>query len=403
MSVTPAETALHVELILAQVRNYLDVRYASTSRINPKVKDLYEDLSWQLLNQLRFTLSSGKGFGPAKYIVADIICMDDQIKTKAVLNPISQVAILPEIVQQKEDMASGGGGHGSKAGKTVGGIEITDLGALYKAIDASLAKIVNLFQTYIWLNLENAADIVKFNVACQRVITLRRPSPELVARHVEDFKVQPSALTVDMLIAHELARAWETLEAFKFRRDNEEGYRIIIKREEQPDASPDHLIRLVGRQAMILDQIRERRDIDAGTRAYLAQGLGIAPELLTLEQAIATLEQQVTEGKSRPQGRAHRPDRRPPLRLQTLAIRPPQRKVRGRPPGPPTPETRRRRFRPAEVIRNQTLRAQTAENPPAKPRSRKGRPSPRISSRLCAFAGDDFPCSFFCVFCVFCG
>lgn len=301
MSTTPAETQQHVELILAQSRDYLDVRYASTARINPKVKDLYDDLSWQLMNALRTTLSSGKGFGPLKIIVADILCMDDQTKIRSVLNPISQVAILPEIVQQKEEMNASGGGHGGKAGKTVGAIEITDLGALYKAIDASLAKTVNLFQTYIWLDLEDSAEIAKFTVACQRVLTIPQQGipQELVARYVEDFKVQPAAITAEIAIAHELARAWETLESFKFRRDNEEGYKLIIKREDLPEASPDMLIRVLGRQAMILDQIRETRQMDPATRQYLAQAVGVAPEALTLEQAVAALDKQLSDGKVR--------------------------------------------------------------------------------------------------------
>jgi hypothetical protein len=282
----------NVDLIIAQIRDYMDTRSIAATRINPRIGNIYEDIAYQQLTQMRLMLAGGKAFGPVKISVADILLSDDDKKIRDLFNPTNQVSIMTEIVEQKdEDMKE----------KRAGILKIHDMPTMYSALDPSLEKIILLIQCWIWWDLEDSMDLVKFDTVVQLVQHLDQAgvNEQMVQYYAEQFRMSPTQMSRDVIVAHELGRAAEMVEHFQTRRESDEGYKVIIKREDTPQNSPDQLIRALAQPYRVLDMIREHKQIDDATRTGYAKALGVAPEQLTLEQVAAMAERAIIQGKER--------------------------------------------------------------------------------------------------------
>ncbi len=281
----------NIDLLMAQIRDYIDTRALAAIRINPRLEGMYEDIAWQQMTQVRLVLAGYKAFGPVKVMVADILLSDDEKKIRDLFNPTNQVSILTEIVQMKED----------KGQKTAGQLEVHDMPSFYKALDPSLEKIVLLIQSWIWWDLEDATDLVKIEQILGRILQIDQAGvPQaLAAYYAEQFRVPAQHMTQDVVVGHELGCAMDTLKKIQSRRETEEGYRVIIKREAPKDASPEALIRAMGRHYMMLDALREGRGLDENMRLQFSKALGIAPHEVTPERVVPVVERALEEGRTR--------------------------------------------------------------------------------------------------------
>ena len=116
MDFTPQQEK-RIDGILALVKDYLDARFTHARRVNPRISHIYADIMWQQLATLRLILREGKAFGPVKYLVADILCSDDEPKRKALFNPVDQNSIMNEIIDVEEE----------KRDQKAGTLEIKDI------------------------------------------------------------------------------------------------------------------------------------------------------------------------------------------------------------------------------------------------------------------------------------
>jgi hypothetical protein len=280
----------NVEVLVTTVRDYMDARAEAATRINTRLATIYEDIAWQQCNQLRLVFQSAKGFGPVKLVVADILTSDDDQKIKDLFNSTNQVSLLTEIVQQKDE----------KGKKTAGNLDIHDMPSMYSSLDPSLEKIIILIQSWIWWDLEDAVDLVRFNQTCQRVAQIDKTGvPEQISQfYAEQFRLAAQQVSPEVIICHELGKAQDYIERFRVRRLAEEGYRTIIRREQVQESSPDMLIKALGRQYMVIDSLKER-PLDQATRANYAKALGMAPETVTAEVVAAAAERTINDGKGR--------------------------------------------------------------------------------------------------------
>ncbi|HNM47090.1 MAG TPA: hypothetical protein PKH51_08740, partial [Candidatus Sumerlaeota bacterium] len=137
---------------MAKMQLYLDMRYQQIRRVNSKVDAIWDDLTWQQLSQLRTSLSGDKAFGPQRFHVAELFLSDDQRRIRELLSVKSQNSLLGEIVEEKE----------KETHRTGGGLDIHDMRTLFHAIDPGLDKMIGLVQTFIWWDLEDAADLARF-------------------------------------------------------------------------------------------------------------------------------------------------------------------------------------------------------------------------------------------------
>jgi len=281
----------NVEVLVNTVRDYMDARAETATRINTRLAAIYEDIAWQQTTQIRLVLSGAKGWGPTKYIVADVLLSDDEQKIRDLFNPTNQVSLLTEVVQEKDE----------KGTKTAGNLEVHDMPTMYKALDPSLEKIVILIQSWIWWDLEDSIDVVRFNQTCQRVAQIDKSGvPDAMAQwYAEQFRLAAQQVSPEVILCHELGKSLDYLERFRFRRAGEEGYRVIIRREQTQENSPDVLIKALGRQYSILESLREKKEVDPQTRANYAKAMGLPPEQVTPDKVMAAGERAINEGKSR--------------------------------------------------------------------------------------------------------
>jgi len=281
----------NIDVIIGVVRDYMDARAETAIRINVRLGGIYEDIAFQQITQMRLVLAGFKGFGPVKLMVGDIFLSDDEPKIRDLFNPTNQVSLLTEIVQEKEE----------KSKKTAGNLEIHDMPSMYSALDPSLEKIVLLIQCWIWWDLEDAIDVVRFNQTCQRVAMIDKSGvPEAMAQwYAEQFRLAAQQVSPEVIICHELAKAVDYLQDFQIRRGAEEGYKVIIRREQTQENSPDTLIKSVARQYSVVDAVREQKAVDPNLRASYAKVLGVAPEAVTPDRVVSAAEHLINEGKSR--------------------------------------------------------------------------------------------------------
>lgn len=225
------KTKRRVQQILAKVRDYMDVRFAHAARVNPKIRHIYSDIRWQQLMSLRLILVSSKAYGPDRYWVADILCEQNAQRKKALFNPTDQNSILNEIINLKEE-------EGKQ--KRAGQLPISSMRTFYTAMDPSLERIVELIQTWIWWDLQDASDLVSFEHQAAVIQQLQKKNIEgpLLEHYQKLLRKAASEIDKPLVLNYEFDRLEQIQENFEERRDFDEGYQMIVKRDVREDKSP---------------------------------------------------------------------------------------------------------------------------------------------------------------------
>jgi len=227
MAISP-KTRRRVEGILKAIRDYMDVRFAHASRVNPHIAHIYKDIRWQQLMSLRLILESTKAYGPDRYYIADILCEDNEVRKKSLFSPTDQNSILNEIINIKT---------AAEEERRAGALPIRDMRTFYTALDPSLERIVELIQTWIWWDLADASDLVAFEHQAQilknvQTVQLKGPIMEYYQRI---FRKPASEINRQMIVEHELKRLDTILKRIEERRTFDAGHQMIVKRDMKDD------------------------------------------------------------------------------------------------------------------------------------------------------------------------
>ncbi len=278
------------EAIMNKVNAYLDMRYQQVKRVNPKVESIWDDLTWQQTAQLRNSIAGDKAFGPVRFHVAELLLSDDQRRIRELFSLKSQNSLLGEIVEEKE----------KDVHRTSGTLEIHDMRTLYHAIDPGLDKLIGLIQTYIWWDLEDAAELARFE---KKVGIIRAFEENGITEEMADYykelmgsERKPSAEDVILFECRMLAR---TLDQFRQRRGTEQSYQVIIRRELSQAENPDLLIDAIASQSGMLKGIRSGKTIDDQLQVQFAKAMNCEPAAVSAERAQHFLETTINTNKKR--------------------------------------------------------------------------------------------------------
>ncbi len=279
-----------VEAIMAKMQLYLDMRYQQIRRVNSKVDAIWDDLTWQQLSQLRTSLSGDKAFGPQRFHVAELFLSDDQRRIRELLSVKSQNSLLGEIVEEKE----------KETHRTGGGLDIHDMRTLFHAIDPGLDKMIGLVQTFIWWDLEDAADLARFEkkVGIVRAFEENGITDEMAEYYRELMGVDRKPSGEDVIL-HECKMLGRTLDLFRTRRNTEQGYQMIVKREMQPTESPDVIIEATANQLGMLKALRGGKVLDDVLKEQFSRALACEPSAVTADRAISFLDNTIQTNKKR--------------------------------------------------------------------------------------------------------
>jgi hypothetical protein len=280
-----------VELIIGQVREYLGLRYAQTTRANPRFKECWADLEWQQIQQLRNVLENDKAWGPKRYVIAELLCGDDKTKVKDLFTATNQNTIQTEVVEKHE-----------KITHTTGDVmEIHDFRTLYEAIDPAIATITSVMQVYIWWDLLDAAHCARFQLKLERVKEIEAGNIAPYRDYYIDLLRTPESepSTQDMFM-YELGELKYSVDQFQRRRDGEPGYQIIIARAGiGKDEGVDRLISTIARQQMLLSSIEGGTPPDDRVKQQIARALNTEADQLTNEQILKYLRTLMNDEKGK--------------------------------------------------------------------------------------------------------
>ncbi|MBN1866199.1 hypothetical protein JW916_02790 [Candidatus Sumerlaeota bacterium] len=275
-----------IDGIVKHLNDFLDKRFSQARRINPKVGVVEADVRWHQVQTVREVLASSRGYGPLRIMVCDVLCSSDEPKKRDLFDPVNQSSIQNEIVPQKDE---------SERQRRAGQLEIRDVKTFYSALDPSLEKIVVLLQTWLWWDLRDAADLHRFDVQVSRLRDLREAELDdnLLKYYKQEMRVRPGVeLTKHEILAFELRRTREIVDAFRERRHEEHGYQVIVVSQEcEGSTEANALCIRLAKRLMAIEKIKaQKSDLDAQVRQYYASQLGFSADLVTRE-AVLDFEQ----------------------------------------------------------------------------------------------------------------
>jgi len=270
-----------IEAIIANVEEFLGFRYPQVIRMNPDIASIWDDLKWQMMNRLRFSLSNEKAFGGVRIHVGELLMSDDTSKIRELFGTKSQNSLQGELVEEKEDDAH----------RTHGTMEIHDMRTLYRAIKPGLDKNVALIQTFIWWDLEDAADIARINHKKGIVQALAAKGiTDDIAEYYQGIMQKDSKPSTEQIVAYEIGKMKQTLECYRARRSEDAAYKMIIRRERAKSEKPEALIEAIASQQNVLKTLKKDEELPESMWEQFAKALQVPRQEVTKESARKWLE-----------------------------------------------------------------------------------------------------------------
>lgn len=280
----------NVEGILHYMRDYLSVREQQAIRINPRIANIIDDLVWSQVANMKMVLEKQKGFGPERIRVADILVSEDELKRKALFSHSDQNSIIFEIINKSDEQK-----------RAMAELAIHNMRTLFRAMDPSLERIVELIQHWLLWDLPDASDLFHFDEQARRcsAICATTISQDLRARYRAAFHKRPEeAMTNSEIVNFELKRLEIILARFQQRRTEEEAYMMIIRRDEQPySASNQEIVRLAKHLKTIELVEKTSGPLDASLIEYYATAFRCQPEEVSPEKILDLEKKNVADGK----------------------------------------------------------------------------------------------------------
>jgi hypothetical protein len=267
-----------IDGICEYLKDYMDVRFGHAARVNPHIAHVYDDVAWQELTTVRQVLSATKAYGPVRYFVVDILCSDDKAKVWSLFNPVDQNSIMNEVIDEKE----------SKRDQRAGILEIGSMRTLYRALDPSLERILEIIQTWLWWDLMDGALLFNFEQQLQRLQQLK--THEITDKLEEYYhkalrRALSEAVSKQEIMEFEFKKLESIVTQFAQRRHEDEGYKIIIKRDELPESEINGQIKELSEHIGALERLEAAHALGEEMRKRYAALLECALEEVTLERA----------------------------------------------------------------------------------------------------------------------
>lgn len=280
---TRAATQRNAELILTRLSDYLSTRFDLACRINPQLKVIKQDLMFHELANVRRSLLGEKSYGVLRVAVTDVFMCDDDKRRRGLMSPMDQTSIQVELVSHCQD---------SRVEATRGQIRIHDLKSFYSSIDNRLTDLMDLVETWIWWDILDAAEIVRFEqkIGIIQLIRQGRMTEEMRKRYVvltapppseDDIPLPPHTATDDDAIRYEFKQLLGIREQWIYRRGNERGYQYVLKRDELPAKPLGEMIHILTEHGREYQNIEGLDDIDDEIRARYATVMHLSPEKVT--------------------------------------------------------------------------------------------------------------------------
>ena len=273
--------ARSAELILSRLGDYLSIRFDQAGRINPQLKLIKQDLIFHELANVRRSLMGEKLYGPVRQGVAEVFLGDDDKKRRGLMSATDQTSVQVELVSHCQD---------ERVETTRGQIRIHDLKTFYAAIDDSIANLIDLIETWIWWDIMDAAELVRFEQKLGIIAMIRqgRMSEEMRKRYGALIQPAPGgeeehaavSLTDEDAIRYEFRQLVHLRDQWAARRQGERGYMYILKRDEQA-AKQGELLHLITAKVREYDAIESEEELDEGVRQRFVTELALAPEKIT--------------------------------------------------------------------------------------------------------------------------
>lgn len=279
-----------IDGLLAILREYLQVRFEHACRVNPNLRRMAEDLTWQQLATVRQIFAETKAFGPERYCVIDILTSFDARKKGALFSLTDQNTIFNEIVSEVGR---------EKAQKKMEDVTITDLGSFYKTIDPATEDAVLLIQSWIWWDLPDALDLQVLDLQLERIKALSQSemSPELLGFYRNETHDATADLNIADIVQFEVKRSREAAHAFTSRREHEPAFKAVVKRVPQPDTAIDAAILTMAQRLRVAEQVQKSGELDDTLRAHYGKVLHCAPEDVAAERVVALEREALANGR----------------------------------------------------------------------------------------------------------
>jgi hypothetical protein len=276
MAMLQPQQQKRVDGIVALVKEFMDARFSHAVRVNPNIGHVYADLSWQQLVTLKEIIGDTKAWGPIRYYVCDVLCSDDEAKIRSLFTPSDQNSLMNEIVNLAED----------KADRRMGNLSIRNMRSLYKTLDPSLERIVELIQTWIWWDLQDVSDMYSFDIEYHRIVKLaKQPLTEKILVYYKKAmkKHGDDEINKKIILEYEVAKLEKIVNRLRGRLEDEPGYHIILKRDDLPSKTLDDIIVTMGKHIRNKQKVEAMGEITDEIRKLYAQTMNMPPQDLTKE------------------------------------------------------------------------------------------------------------------------
>ncbi|MBN1516804.1 hypothetical protein JXA32_09580 [Candidatus Sumerlaeota bacterium] len=292
MAVLKPQQQANINRLMKHLRLYLNARADFAVRVNPRVKNIVDDMIFHHFHRVLSTLTFERMFGPVRFMVADILMSTDITKRNALFSPMDQNSIMTMLVAENKES--------NEAKKRAGvNMPVYDLKSLYESLDPSLNKFMVLIESWVWWDLLDSSLCGIFEERLERLRNLvanEGIDKTELSRHLENRPPEMSLeelteIKFDDLMVEEQAarlavslvrvRAW-----FKAERDRDEAFKIILKRDSKPDSFDEMTPIMVecGKRLRAMEAARKSTTIEPNLLSYYAKQFSCAPQEVTPER-----------------------------------------------------------------------------------------------------------------------
>lgn len=315
----------HAEKIMERLRDYLSIRFDMIARVNPTLEPIKDDLMYHELENVRHCLEGTKIYGPTRMCVADVFLSDNEKRRSDLMSPTDQTSIQVELVSHCQD---------ERVESTRGQIRFHDLKSFYAAINPSLSGVIDLFETWIWWDIRDAAELVRFEQKLGIISRIRQGkfSPEMRKRYAtliqsssggdEDDQAGSAAMiTEEEILTYEINQLQRTRDQWAQRREYERGYMYVLRRDEIPLVQKGEVIHTIAEKVREYDTIKNTDMMNDEVRYRYASILRVAPDKVEKENILDYLRNELYEDERRMVASAeHKVKLGPPYRYKARQL-----------------------------------------------------------------------------------
>ena len=286
-------TQRNAEAIISRLTEYISVRFDHAIRINPEFRSIKHDLIYHEMANVRRALTGDKIYGPSRQSVADVFLGDDEKRRRGLMSPNDQTSIQVELVSHCQD---------ERLESTRGQIRFHDLKTFYAAIDRNLSDMMDLIETWIWWDILDAAELVRFEqkLGVISLCTQGRMGPELRKRYTtlihattEEGAEGAAVASDEDIIKYEFKQLQFLREQWVHRRSSERGFMFILKRDELPHESQGEMIHRVAALVREYDAVEAMEPLEPQTSLRYQAELRMSEEEITKEHILSAIHDQL--------------------------------------------------------------------------------------------------------------